>query len=45
MATSTTYNRAFWNVMKGKEENNQNLSEGFDNAGAYVAPEIGRAHV
>ena len=25
MATSTTYNRAFWNVMKGKEENNQNL--------------------
>ncbi|MBP7073582.1 MAG: phage major capsid protein [Clostridia bacterium] len=39
MATSTTYNRAFWNVMKGKEENNQNLSEGFDNAGAYVAPD------
>jgi hypothetical protein len=26
MATSTTYNRAFWNVMKGKEENNQNAS-------------------
>ena len=25
MATSTTYNRVFWNVMKGKEENNQNL--------------------
>ncbi|WP_407643156.1 phage major capsid protein [Clostridium prolinivorans] len=25
--------------MKGKEENNQNLSEGFDNAGAYVAPD------
>ena len=39
MATSTTYNRAFWNVMKGKEENNQNLSEGFDNVGAYVAPD------
>lgn len=39
MATSTTYIRAFWNVMKGKEENNQNLSEGFDNAGAYVAPD------
>lgn len=34
MATSTTYNRAFWNVMKGKEENNQNLSEGFDNVGS-----------
>jgi predicted phage gp36 major capsid-like protein len=39
MTTSTTYNRAFWNVMKGKEENNQNLSEGFDNVGAYVAPD------
>ena len=28
MATSTTYNRAFWNVMKGKDENYQNLNEG-----------------
>ncbi len=39
MATSTTYNRAFWNVMKGKDENYQNLNEGYDNVGAYVAPD------
>lgn len=39
MAISTTYNRAFWNVMKGKAENNQNLSEVFDNAVAYVTPD------
>lgn len=39
MATSTTYNRVFWNVMKGKDDNYQNLNEGFDDAGAYVTPD------
>ncbi|MFZ2540093.1 MAG: phage major capsid protein [Oscillospiraceae bacterium] len=39
MATSTTYNRAFWNAMRGKKENYLSMGEGYDDAGAYTAPD------
>jgi len=38
MKTSATYNRAFWNVMRGNNESRQNLVEGYDDTGSYLAP-------
>ena len=38
MKTSTTYNKAFWNVMRGNDESRQNLNEGFDDAGSSITP-------
>jgi HK97 family phage major capsid protein len=38
MKTSATYNKAFWNVMRGNDESRQNLSEGYDDAGSSITP-------
>lgn len=38
MITSTTYNRAFWNVMRGNEEKSHNISEGYDESGSLLTP-------
>ena len=38
MKTSATYNRVFWNVMRGNNESRQNLVEGYDDAGSNIAP-------
>ncbi|MDD4592932.1 MAG: phage major capsid protein [Parabacteroides sp.] len=38
MKTSATYNKAFWNVMRGNDESRQNLSEGYDDAGSSISP-------
>lgn len=39
MATSLNYNRAFWNVLRGKTGDKTDLNEGFDSSfGGYVYP-------
>lgn len=38
MKTSATYNKAFWNVMRGNDESRQILSEGYDDAGSSITP-------
>ena len=39
MATSINYNRAFWNMLRGKSEDKADLNEGFDSGfNGYVIP-------
>lgn len=38
MITSTNYNRAFWNVMRGKVSTTHDLTEGANSSGAYALP-------
>lgn len=38
MITSTNYNRAFWNAMRGRIDAAKDLTEGADSTGAYVLP-------
>ena len=45
MKTSATYNKAFWNVMRGSSEQSNDLSEGSDyQTGAYFLPNESTNH-
>jgi len=39
MATSINYNRAFWNAMRGKNNEIKDLSEGADSTGSLLSPD------
>ena len=36
--TSTNYNKAFWNAVRGKQITRAELNEGSDNSSDYVLP-------
>ncbi len=38
MVTSSIYNRSFWNAMRGKKHEVNDLSEGADSAGSFLLP-------